>query len=276
MKICYKLSFLICGVVFTMSCLQAEDITTTDGQIYRNSTLRRNGSLIMVKITNPGSSGIVETGLPIARIAKVDFPEPPELALAKKAASDGNAQEVINLTANYVSSQLDFKDLPGSWWPAMAKICLLAQASVGNDSKVANLARQLGETKSADADTISRGGTLFEALKSNDTEAVVVGAAALPRIGGGTGSALAQLALGRALFLKKNYPGALRAFLTIKVFYPSCSLLQPAALMGAAKAYIALNDTKRAMQSLQDIISLWPASPQVPEAKKRLEILSHS
>jgi TolA-binding protein len=102
-----------------------------------------------------------------------------------------------------------------------------------------------------------------------------VGAKALPRLGGDQGSALAQLALGKALLQKKDFPGALRAFLTIKVFYPSLGLLQAPALAGAAESYQGLKDEKRAGQSYEDIVKVWPDSPQASVAKKKAEILMH-
>jgi TolA-binding protein len=81
--------------------------------------------------------------------------------------------------------------------------------------------------------------------------------------------------LGKALLQKKDFPAALRAFLTIKVFYPSLGLLQPPVLAGAAEAYQGLKDEKRAAQSYDDIVKNWPDSPQAPAAKKKTEILSH-
>ena len=276
MKSLRKPFFMFCGLVLLASLLHAEDVTTTDGQVFSNTTIRRSGSMIMIKILLPGSTSMMEMGLPIARIAKIGFAEPPELAKAKDAASKGNAQEVLNLTGASMTAQANFKDVPGSWWFSLAQLRLLALASLGKDVETANLAREIGATKAPGSETLARGGTLFAALASSDTEAISVGAKGLPRIGGDTGSALAQLALGRALYIKRDYAAALRAFLTIKIFYPSLALLQPPSLLGVANSYVGLEDPKRALQTFQDIVSLWPDSPQATEAKKRADILSHS
>jgi len=255
--------------------LQAQDITTTDGQTYTNPSLRRSGEMIMIKVTMEGGTSAVEMGLPISRIAKVSFPEPPELAKAIAAASKGNAAEVLTLTGDYVAKQGDLKDVPGSWWPEMARLRLLALASSGKDAECAELARQIGAVKNPSMESLSRAGALYTPLTSSDLQAVLVGAKALPRQGGDQGSALAQLVLGKTLIQKKDFPAALRAFLTIKVFYPSLGLLQPPALAGAAEAYQGLKDEKRAAQSYDDIVKNWPDSPQAPVAKKKSEILSH-
>ena len=262
---------LLCGAALVIGTVHAEDITMTDGQVYLNSTLRKSGELIMIKIQVAGGSGSMEMGIPVARIAKVAFPEPPELSKAMVSASKGNATEVLSLTDDYVAKQGGFKELPGSWWPEMARLRVLALAASSKDTDCAELARQMGTIKSPTFESLSRAGTLFSSLASSDLEAVIVGAKALPRIGGDQGSALAQLALGRALMIKKDYPGALRAFLTIKVFYPSVALLQPSALMGAANAYLGLKDEKRAAQSFNEVIKEWPSSPLSVEAKKKAE-----
>ena len=259
----------------TAMTLCAQDITTTDGQVYTNPSIRRSGDMIMVKMTMAGGTSAVEMGLPISRIAKVAFAEPPELSKAIEAASKANAAEVISLTSDYVAKQGDLKDVPGSWWPEMARLQLLALAASGKDAECADLARQIGALKNPSMESLSRAGALFTPLSSSDLEAVLVGAKALPRLGGDQGSALAQVVLGKALLQKKDFQGALRAFLTIKVFYPSLSLLQPPALAGAAEAYQGLKDDKRAAQSYDDIVKNWPDSPQAPLAKKKVEILAH-
>ena len=260
-------------VVLASGALHGEDITTTDGQVYPNASMRRSGALIMIKVLIPGGTSSVEMGLQPARIAKINFAEPPELSKATAAAAKGNANVVMNLTATYVTQQGDYKDLPGSWWPEMARLRLLALASAAKDSECSDLARQIGALRIPWAESLARGGALFGPLSSSDTEAVVVGAKALPRLGGDQGSALAQLALGRALLLKKDNAGAIRAFLTVKVFYPSIALLQPAVLMGTASSYEALNDKKRALQSLNEVVTVWPDSPQAAEAKKKSDAL---
>jgi len=272
---CLTHSILFCGVALLSGILRAEDITTTDGQTYTNSSIRRSGELLMIKVTMEGSTSSIEMGLPLARILKVSFAEPPELAKALSAASMGNAAEVLLLTGNYLSQQGDMKDVPGSWWPEMARVRLLALAASGKDADCADLARQIGALKSPEADSLSRAGTLFAPLAAGDLQAVIVGGKALPRVNGDQGSALAQLALGRALLLKQDYVGALlRAFLTIKVFYPSVALLQPPALAGAAESYIGLKDVKRAAQCYAQIVKEWPDSPQAAEAKKKSASLS--
>jgi len=269
----------ILGIALTLiagaSSLPAQDLTTTDGQFYPKATLRRNGDMIMVKATVAGGTGNIEMGVPFAKIAKIAFPEPPELAKAITAASKASAEEVLTLTGPYVESQADYRDLPGSWWPEMARLRLLALASVSKDAECAELARKIGTLKTPWADSLSRAGALFAPLGSSDIQAVIVGAKGFTRVGGDQGSALAQVALGRALLSKKDWLGALRAFLTVRVFYPSVALLQPPALSGASDAYIGLKDTKRAAQTLNDLAADWPDSPLAAVAKKRAEGLAH-
>jgi hypothetical protein len=254
--------------------LHGQDLTTTDGQFYPSATLRRNGEMIMVKATVAGGTGNIEMGVPLAKIAKVAFPEPPELAKAITAASKASTDEVLTLTGPFVESQADYRDLPGSWWPEMARLRLLALASAAKDAECSDLARKIGSLKVSWADPIARAGALYGPLGTSDIQAVIVGAKGFARVGGNQGSALAQLALGRALLSKKDWLGSLRAFLTVKVFYPSVALLQPPALYGSSDAYNGLKDTKRAAQTLSDLAADWPDSPLAALAKKRAEGLA--
>ena len=271
--------FRILGIALAMvsgdAFLSAQDLTTTDGQTYLNATLRRNGEMLLVKANVAGGTGSVEMGVPIAKIAKIAFPEPPELAKAIAAAAKASSGEVLTLTGPYVVSQADYRDLPGSWWPEMARLRLLALASASKDSECADLARKIGTLKTPWADSLSRAGALYGPLASSDIQAVIVASKGFTRVGGDQGSALAQIALGRALLSKKDWLGALRAFLAVRVFYPAIALLQPPALSGASDAYIGLKDPKRAAQSLSDLASDWPDSPMAADAKKRSEGLSH-
>ena len=268
------LSILICGFGLSITTLLAEDITMIDGRVLSSSMLKRSGELIMLKIPGPDGTGIVEMGFPVARIANVNFAEPVELAQAQAAAIQGNADKVLTLTASYVNGQADFKDLPGSWWMKMAQLRLYALAGSGKDAEVAELARQIELVKSPEAKSLSKAGVLFASLSDSKSNAVEMGAKGIPRVGGGESTALVQLALGKALLFKKDYVNSLKAFLTIKVFYPSLSLLQPAALMGAGDCLIGLNDPKHAAQDFEDIINNWSNSIQVTEAKKKADTIS--
>jgi hypothetical protein len=265
---------LTCLVWLPLMPLPAQDITTIDGRVFTNSTMRRNGDSIMVKVSMDGGASSVEMGLPVARIAKVAFPEPPELSKALDAASKSDAGEVVSLTGPFVQGQEGFKDLPGSWWPEMARLRLLALAASGKDAECADLARRLGALNNPALDSLVKAGSLFGPLATGDVQAVTVGAAGLSKASGDQGVALSRIALGRALLAKKDYPGALRAFLSVKVFHPSLALLQPPALQGASDAYLGMGDRKRAVQTLTDLSSEWPASPLAVPAKKKAEGLS--
>jgi len=243
------------------------EIVKNDGTIYNSPLISRSGDLLKVKISSD-TGGSLEIGIPINTISKVSFPEPSVLTKVVAAADAGKAGDVILLTEDFVAKEGEFKDVPGSWWPDMALYRLLALAGVGKVKEAAELARTMGSIKEPSMELLSRAGTLFGPLSSGDKEAVVVGAKALPRMGGEQGSALAQLALGQALLEKKDYAGALRAFLTIKIFYPSCTLLQPAALYGAGNAYAGLKDKKHAIEALKDLIATYPSFPKTPDAKK--------
>ena len=257
-----------------MTTVLGEDIVTLDGQVFSSSVLKRSGNMLMITIPGPSGSGTVEMGLPMARIAKVNFAEPAELADVVAAAAKGNAGQVLTLTASFVNKQADFRDLPGSWWLKMAQLRLFALAGAGKNVECAELARQIDLLKEPEAKLLYTAGILFRSLADSKIKAVELGVQALPRLGGDESSALAQLALGKALFFKKDYVASLKAFLTIKVFYPSATLLQPSALMGAGNCLIALKDEKHARQEFNELIDNWPDSIEVPEAKNKADAIS--
>jgi hypothetical protein len=269
-----SITFFACLAFLPVLPAGAQDITTVDGHVYANSSLRRSGDNLMVKVSMDGGVSSVEIGIPVSRIAKVAFPEPPELAKSLEAASKADAGEVLSLTGPFVQGQDGFKDLPGSWWPEMARLRLLALAASGKDSECADLARRIGSLKTPEAESLAKAGTLFGPLATGDIQAVIVGSAGFPKSGGDQGFALSRLALGRALLSKKDYPGALRSFLCVKVFHPSLALLQPPVLQGASDAYLGMGDKKRAAQSLADLAEDWPASPLAGSAKKKAEGLT--
>ena len=120
---------LLSQLAQTFEILSAEDLTTIEGQVFSNVTLRRAGALVMLKMPVPNGTGMMEMGLPLVRIAKVKFPEPPELAKATAVAAKGDAEQVLLLTEKYVSGQGEFKDIQGSWWFEMARLRLLALAA---------------------------------------------------------------------------------------------------------------------------------------------------
>jgi tetratricopeptide (TPR) repeat protein len=250
-----------------ISSLFGYEIVKNDGTVYNSPMISRSGDQLKVKISSD-TGGSIEVGIPINALSKVSFPEPPVLAKVAAAADAGKAGEVILLSEDFVAKEGEFKDVPGSWWPDMATYRLLALVGIGKNQEASDLARSMGAIKEPSMELLSRAGTLFGPLASGDKEAVVMGAKALPRMGGEQGSALAQLALGQALLDKKDYAGALRAFLTIKIFYPSSTLLQPAALYGAANAYAGLKDKKHAIEALKDLIATYPSFPKTPDAKK--------
>jgi hypothetical protein len=271
MKLSGKSIRCLCSLMLVVAggSLRAEEITLDDGQVLSSDAFRRSGSSIMLRITT-AQGGVIETGYPVSRIVRIAFAEPPELTRVMEASSAGNAGAVLSMTGDYVASKADFADIPGSWWPRVARIRLMALVASGKDAEAAELAGKIASSGVAADAPLAGAGALFGILSSRNPDAVIAAATPLTKSEGEAG-ALAQIALGRAFLLKKDYQGALRAFLGVRVFHPSLALLQPPALSGAADAYIGLKDEKRAILSLREIHLEYPDSPLAPGAKKREE-----
>jgi TolA-binding protein len=78
---------------------------------------------------------------------------------------------------------------------------------------------------------------------------------------------------GNILLAKKEWDGALLAFLRVPVLYRQEKLFMPPALLGSARAYRRLDDIDRAKKSLQDLISAFPKSAEAAVAQSELQKL---
>jgi tetratricopeptide (TPR) repeat protein len=85
--------------------------------------------------------------------------------------------------------------------------------------------------------------------------------------------AAAWLNKGEALLATEESRGALVAFLHVPVLYSDQKLVIPAAILGSAHAYIAINDLPKASRALRELITLYPASPEASSAKRELQKL---
>ncbi|HEX8678837.1 MAG TPA: tetratricopeptide repeat protein, partial [Chthoniobacterales bacterium] len=78
---------------------------------------------------------------------------------------------------------------------------------------------------------------------------------------------------GNILLARKEWDGALLAFLRVPVFYRQEKLFLPPAMLGSARAYRRLDDIDRAKKSLQDLISAFPRSAEAAAAQTELQKL---
>lgn len=248
-----------------------------DGRNVTTTGVRLAGTALMAKVKlDNGTEG--EAGYEVSNLARVDFPDPGQLKIASDLLAQGRADEAVKQLAPALAYYSPFRDLPGSWWTALALTQLDAFSRLGRDGEADALAAELGRLPAAppavqravkirQGVSLERGGKHLEALAILEPLAKdeATPPETLPEAWLGMGAA--NLALGR------NKP-ALLAYLHVPVYVPERALVMAPALLGSAVAYGRLNDNPRAKETLEQLVAAYPNSREATEAKNRLRALS--
>jgi tetratricopeptide (TPR) repeat protein len=251
----------------------AQTIILKNGQTVEVQGIRRSGDMVMGRIEVAGRAG--EIGHAVDTIARINFPEPRQLKAAAEALSQGQAQKAIEEINPVMGLYEPFKEIPGAWWGAAAVIKLSALAALGRDKEAEPLAAEIQKTvpdpevaRSANlrvADSLLRrddhekAGQIIDAVIKDSTRAEVL--------------ADAWVLKGNLLMARKEWDGALLAYLHVPVFYRDERLHMPPALLGSARAYRRLDDPARAKRSLNDLIASFPKSAEAAVAQTELQKL---
>ncbi len=247
-----------------------------DGRTISTTGVRLAGTALMAKVKlDNGSEG--EAGYEVSSLARVDFPDPGQLKIASDLLAQGRAEDALKQLGPVLAYYAPFRDLPGSWWSALALTQLEALNRLGRDGEADALAAELGRLAAPSptvlrAVKIRQGLSLERAGKHTEALAVLEPVArdeasppqTLPDAWLGMGAA--NLALG------KN-KAALLAYLHVPVYVPERAVVMAPALLGSAVAYGRLNDNPRAKEALQQLVTAYPNSREATEAKDRLRAL---
>jgi tetratricopeptide (TPR) repeat protein len=248
----------------------SQALVTKEGKSIPVKKIRRDGETIMATIEINGADG--EAGYPVANIDRLDWPEPEGIREGMDLVSRGKGADAIAKLDSVMSYFESFKDLPGNWWAQAAIIKTEALLALGKSDELSDLSAKiqksstnpvivlLAKTRAA-ASMIEKGDRkkaveILEAISSETTRPEVL--------------AEVWLNKGRALLANEDFEPALLAYLQIPTFYGTQKQLMPLALMGSARAYVGLNDIKRANDTLQEIVDDYPASGEAVIAKKEL------
>src|SRR5690242_16449846 len=104
----------------------AQNLALKSGQTIESKGIRRHGDVVLCKIQVGASSG--EVGYQASTIAKIDFPEPPQLKTAAAFLSEGDPKKALADIGPVVKYYEPFRDIPGNWW---AKAALLKVSALG-------------------------------------------------------------------------------------------------------------------------------------------------
>lgn len=271
MKRLVPLLALIAGLA---APVYAQKIVLKSGKTVDGQNLKRSGATVNVTVQVGASKGNI--GYAISDIERIEFPEPPEIAVANDLLLSGKAAQALSRIGPVITAQTPFRDIPGNWWDRAAGIKLSALIALRLDDQIPALAADLA--KYGKDPEVSRAAKVYEAkslLKKGDSAAAL---AAVKSIIDESKSpetlANAWLIVGGAELARKNYREALMAYLRVPVFYPEVQIAMPSALLGAARAYEGLEDFLSAKSSLDELARSYSLSPEARESTDDLKRIS--
>ena len=256
----------------------AQNIVMKDGKVVPTKGLRRSGDTIMATIELPGGepgkpAKTGELGYPLNNIAKLDFPEPPQLRAAPELIAQGKGAEALAQLDPLVKFYEGFRDAPGSWWAPVALRKVQALVSLGREKEAEPLAEQIAQqaddpaTKAAANVQIAAGlvrkGDFARALEL--VEPALTGSQEPETL------APASIVKGQCLVEKKQWEDAVLAFLQVPVFYPGEKALLPQVLLGRGRAHFGMEDFPAAKAALNELIKTYAASAEAKVAAAELE-----
>lgn len=274
----FLLIILAAGVSAGTTVGQAQTILLKDGNTVQTLGLTRpDAGSLAAKIKTPsGAEG--QVGYPLANIARVEFPDPPQRKIVTDLLTQNKAEEALRQLTPILAYYSPFRDVPGSWWTALAFLQVDALSRLGRDGEMQAVINDLTKLGAANPEILRavkiRQGISLErkgdhAGAARALEPIVADEDASPQ-----SLADAWVNLGAAKLAQREYRTALLAYLHIPVYTPERTNLMPTALLGSGAAYVGLNDKDRAESTFKDLIARFPNSPEAADAKGRLKKLN--
>lgn len=250
------------------SAAHAQRYLTRDGTVLQAGDVTL-GAGMLVQQVQIASGGSFERRYPLGDIVQLDFPTPESIAQASTLVTAGKSAEALALLEPVYRQFAPFAKVPGSHWPRAAELRLQALLLGDDQVAITSAARELiqnglspdvtGTAKLALAQLDARDGR--EELANIMLEEILKEAP--PPI-----QARAWILRGDLATKRAAYEEALEAYLRVPAFYGTLDLLQPPALLGAARAYRGYGDDARAERAALDLIDTYPDTLQAAEAKK--------
>jgi tetratricopeptide (TPR) repeat protein len=251
----------------------AQNIILKTGQTIETKAIRRNAGMVLGKIQAGGGGG--EIGYPASAIARIGFPEPPQLKSAARFLSQGEPAKALAEIGPVVKYYGAFRDIAGNWWAQAALLEVAALSGMQLDRQAEALGEEIRKN-ATDPETARaaqlqlvpgfvRNEEFDQALQLCDN---VIKESARPEV-----LAEAWVRKGDAFLAQRQWDSALLAYLHIPVLYPEEKLWMPSALLGSGRAFRGLNDLERAKKSLADLTAEFPKSAQAQIAQVELKKL---
>ncbi|EIP98131.1 hypothetical protein OpiT1DRAFT_02582 [Opitutaceae bacterium TAV1] len=254
---------------------QAQRYIMKDGTAVNAASVTVDAGGLVQKI----AGGAAERRYDFANIARLDFPEPPEIAeTATLVAAGKSAQALHKIEPVYRRFAL-FPKTPGSWWTEAAVLRLRAlllppdlkvdpKAAAEAPARIRTAAREL-MTTAADPDAIGEAQLALAELdiRAGQPELATAMLNEIVRDAPAGVKVRAWLLRGDLALKRQAFEDALECYLRIPALFGTWDELMPAALLGSARAYKGYGDPDRAERAYLDLIDTYPNSPQATAAK---------
>jgi len=266
-------------------------LTLKDGKTLFAAALKRDGNKVMVTMLMPSSpasgasdpaaappTAMVQIGYPVDSITKIDFPEPAQLKTAPELLLHGKGTEALLQIEPIAQYYEPFRDIPGNRWTQAAMLKLSALLALQRDKEAEALIGQLSQSsKNPEAVLSARVQMAVIRTRKKDFEpALAVFETAIKESTAPETLAHAWLNKGHISLERGAFEPALISYLRIPVMYPDQQLLLPQAMLGSARAYRGLDDKTHAKRAFEDVVAMYPDTPEAAAAKTELTKLNPS
>jgi len=260
-------------LLFLVRPIHSQNILLKTGQTIETKGVRVSGDVVMGKVQVGSSSG--EVGYQISTIARIDFPEPPQLKTTEALLAQGQPAKALADIGPVVKYYEPLRGVPGNWWAPAALLKVSALAGMQLEKEAAALGDEIRKSATDPETARTAQLQLVPGLvrRENFEKALEVCDAAIKDSTKPEVLAEAWVRKGDALLAQRQWDGAVLAYLHVPVFYENEKRWMPPALLGSARAFRGLEDLDRARKSLNDVTAQYPKSAQAEMARAELQKL---
>lgn len=267
----FGLVLLLVIVLLIVPSIHAQNIVLKTGQTIETKGVRLSGDMVMGKVQVGASSG--EVGYQASTIARIAFPEPPQLKTTAAFISQGQPEKALADIEPVVKYYDPFRHVPGNWWAPAALLKVSALSGMQLDKQAETLGDEIRKSVT-DPETASAAQLQLVAglvRKEDYARALQLCDAVIKESAKAELLAEAWVRKGDAFLAQRQWDGAVLAYMHVPVFYEDEKLWMPPALLGSARALRGLEDLDGAKRSLNDLAAGYPKSAQAEIARAELQ-----
>jgi tetratricopeptide (TPR) repeat protein len=266
-RVTFILALAGAGTVPVTDACAAFTVTTKDGDTFITDSLTTQGTKLQILI--PGQP--LRT-LEAAIVERIEMPEPPAYAEARNAFLAGNTVGTLQAMGKLRAELEPLKNIPGTrdWWLdgefLRAHILLSQRREREAEAALKEIA---ADTRDEDSQRHARAflahmtGLRGDPKLALDELRKIILETTDPDV-----LADAWLFVGQHAAATNDHQAAILAYLRVPVFYPGKMVALAAAQLGAARAFMPIDNGEQARKVLNDLIAKLPNTAEAAEARK--------